>query len=377
MSSRYRCVPYAACIVLLSVLLVGCQPDPRDDPWQDWQPVPVHHAEFFHLMSRGTDRMLITFGPGGVGDTTGVFVMLGTDGQGAVPAQAVQITRPLERVALLSTTHASFISALGRSESVVGCAHLDRLRDPVVAGAARSGRIMEIGSAEGVDRERVLMLAPDALFTYPYGTEAQVAALGDLPVVPVAEYLERDPLGRAEWVRAFGVLLGREEMAAGIFDGIVGRYGRVKATVPTDARKPRVFFGSSWKGTWSVPSGQSYMAHLIADAGGQYLFADRGTPGNIDIDLEQVLQVGAQAACWGRIMDLDRPVTSSDVAGDDGRILGLPAFREHGAFYANSRESDIFGQAGLDPDVVLADLVQIFRPETAGDREPVYFRAVQ
>lgn len=293
-----------------------------------------------------------------------------------MPKGAVLIAHPLDRVALTSTTHASFISALHRADAVVGCAYLDRLRDPLVAARARSGKVEEIARADGLDRERVLMLAPDALFTYPYGNEGKANAFGKVPVIPVAEYLERHPLGRAEWVRAFGMLLGKGAAADSLFKGIAERYQRAVAGVPRDGT-PAVFFGSSWKGTWSVPAGNSYMDRLIADAGGHYLFSDRSAPGNIDIDLETVLQVGAKAEYWGRILALGRPVLVADVAGDDGRILDLPAFKDHGCFYANSEASDLFGQAGLEPDVVLLDLIAIFHPEPGNPREPVYFRSVQ
>lgn len=366
---------YAACLLLLGALS-ACGPQAKQDVWAGWEAVPVDHAEFFQLKHRGADRMLITFGPGGIGDTTGIFIVSpGPGGDG--PDGAVWIEGAVSRVALLSTTHASFISALGAADAVVGCAHLDRLRDPEVVRRAEAGDITEIRSAEGVDREKVLMLAPGALFVYPYGGEANLTAMGRLPVVPVAEYLERSPLGRAEWVRAFGMLLGRDGPAEELFSGIVDRYGRAKAKVPREGMSPRVFFGSSWKGTWSVPSGNSYMAHLITDAGGRYLFAERTDPGNIDINLEQVLEAGMRADRWGRIIDLERNVTEADVAGDDGRIQALPAFQGHGAFYANSRESDIFGQAGLEPDVVLQDLIRIFHPDLPSDRVPVYFRPVQ
>lgn len=373
MSRIWRRMARAA---LLPLALAACKPPARQAGWAGWERVPPHAAAFFQVWERGADRLLITFGPGGETDTTGLFAVADGGGPG-LPRGAVRLPRPLGRVALLSTTQASFIAALGRTETVVGCAHPDRLRDPHVRALADAGKIAEIGGAGGLDREKVLMLAPQALFAYPYGAEVNVAALGRLPVIPVAEYLERDPLGRAEWVRAFGVLLGEEERAAEVFDGIVRRYEQAKAGLPVDTGGPKVFFGSSWKGTWSVPPGNSYMAQLIRDAGGRYLYADRQAPGNIDLDLEQVLQGGRPAACWGRILDLERPVTKADVAGEDGRILALPVFQGHGVFYANSRESDLFGQAGLEPDVILLDLIGIFHPALRGGREPVYFKPVQ
>lgn len=363
--------------VLAAWVLAGCMPRPAGDGWAGWQRMPLHAAEFFQLWQRGGDRLLITFGPAGTTDTTGLFLVPGEGGGGEAPSGAVRVAQPLRRAALLSTTHASFLSALGRADAVVGCAHVDRLRDSLVLALARTGAIAEIGGAEGVDREKVLMLAPQALFVYPYGGGANLTALGPLPVIPVAEYLEPDPLGRAEWIRAFGVLLGRDSLAQARFAAILQRYGQVRASVPPGLPRPEVFFGSSWKGTWSVPSGRSYMARLIDDAGGHYLFDDRRTDGNINVDLEQVLLVGARAAFWGRVLDEQRPVRPGDVAGDDGRILALPAFRGHGAFFANSRTSDLFGQAGLEPDVVLQDLAAIFHPSLFPGHRPVYFRPVQ
>lgn len=345
--------------------------------WQGWQRDTVFHAQFFQLWHGEGGRMLLTFGPGGTADTTGVFVVGKVAEGGAAPHGAVVLERPLARVALWSTTHASFLSALGRAEAVVGCAYTKRLRDPQVAAMARAGKVAEIAMADGLDRERMLRLAPEALFTYPYGTEGKSDALGKLPVVPIAEYLEPTPLGRAEWVRAFGLLLGREDAARELFNGIASRYAAARSSLQQNGLGPQVFFGSSWKGTWSVPAGNSYMAHLIADAGGRYLFADRPATGNVDLGLEAVLTTGARAQRWGRILELDRPVTKADVAGDDRRVLDLPVFADTGVFYGNSAESDLFGQAALEPDAVLKDLIGIFRPAMAMGRKPVYFKPLQ
>lgn len=364
-------------ILLLLSASPGCGRRPPPAIGDGWAREPLRFARYFQLWERGAERMLLTFGPGGTADTTGIFVIGGNGPAAVLPRRAVRLAHPLGRVALMSTTHASFIAALGRAGAVAGCAHADRLRDPLVAALAQAGKLEELATADGLDRERVLMLGPDALFTYPYGNEGNLKALGNLPVVPISEYLEKHPLGRAEWVRAFGVLLGRERAADSLFRGIAERYQTALDAVAGEKARPSVFFGSAWKGTWSVPAGNSYMAQLIGDAGGRYLFADRQAVGNIDLDIETALTVGAGARFWGRILDQAPPVTASDVAGDDARILGLPAFQGHGAFCANSSESDVFGQAGLEPDVVLLDLVGIFHPGLAQGRKPVYFRPVQ
>lgn len=363
-----------AVLLAWAVFHSGCGSEEAAGSLAGWAPLPMHKARHFQLWERDAQRMLITFGPGGNTDTAGMFI-LGPPGPG--PAGAVYLGPALDRVALVSTTHASFFSILGRADAVVGCAYADRLRDTAVARLAAAGKLAEIAGPEGTDRERVLLLAPDALLTYPYGTGWSMPLRTGPPQVPIAEYLEPHPLGRAEWVRAFGLLLGEEQAADSIYQRIVQRYEAVQAELAIDSARPPVFFGSAWKGSWSVPAGNSYMAHLIADAGGHYLFAGHDAQGNIDIDLEQVLETGRKARYWGRILEQRGGVAAADVADHDDRILALPAFRDQGGFYANSMESDLFGQAGLEPDVVLRDLMAIFHPRHFPGHNAVYFRPVR
>ena len=358
-------------------LLASCSGSAPTSSFSGWTLRPAKHARYFQEWSRGDERLLITFGAGGVADTTGIYQLSPNGVFSAAPARTVRLKVPLTRVALHSTTHASYLSALGGSATVVACAHAGMLRDPALVALRDKGLITEIATGDGLDREQLAALRPAVLFSYPYGKTANDRAVPGVATVDVSEYLEPDPLGRAEWLKLFGTFLRKERVADSLFDAIAARYDSARSMVPPDAQRPSVFFGSSWKGTWSVPSGDSYMAKLIADAGAHYLFADRRSDGNIDIDLETALATGAKADFWGRILFLDHTATAADVAGDDARIMALPAFTEHHCFSANSAESDLFGEAGLQPDVVLLDLLGIFHPELAKGRAPVYFKPVQ
>ncbi len=371
--------PWRALWALVGVilLLVDCAaPDPSSQ-WSGWTLRPARYARFFQEWTHGDERLLITFGAGGDHDTTGIY-QLSPDGNFSPgPSHATRLQVPLERVVLRSTTHAPFFTALKAGGTVVGCAHADLLRDPAMVALRVAGRIKEIATGDGLDREQLVMLRPEVLFSYPFGKTASDQPIAGLTTVDIGEYLEPHPLGRAEWLNVFGLFLAKEHMADSLFAAIAMRYDSIRNMVPGNAQRPRVFFGSSWKGTWSVPAGNSYMAKLITDAGARYLFADRASEGNIDIDLETALATGAKADYWGRILAQEQSVTAADVAGDDDRITALPAFVEHHCFSGNSAESDLFGQAVLEPDSVLLDLLEIFHPELAEDHSPVYFKPVQ
>lgn len=345
-------------------LLAGCGPSVDRSSEADWSGIPNAYATHFELQVRGEDRRLVVFGPQGRKDTVGIYPFRGP---GAEPA-----LQGLERIVVLSTTHLSYFSALGAQGLVVGTAHTDQVRDPRSVAAIRAGTMQEVARADGVDRERLIALDPQVVFDYPFGkgdrNSASVAR-----TVNVGEYLEAHPLGRAEWLRFFGMLLNTEEKADSLFNAIVHRY-----TFLCDLRThlqgaPSVLFGSHWDGAWYAPAGNSYMATLIKDAGGSYVFSDSVSAGNINLSLERLLVLGDTVARFGVLLAHDGPVNRSLLVGGDPRIAQLNGVR-HGAFVGNSATHDLFGQALLEPDVVLRDLRCIIHPSTCVGHSGTYFQ---
>jgi iron complex transport system substrate-binding protein len=225
--------------------------------------------------------------------------------------------------------------------------------------------------------EQLVALEAGLLLTYPFGGGGQLGErLPGMVVLPVAEYLEPHPLGRAEWLRFFGVLFGKEEQADEHFRSIQQRYHAVRALLPADAAHPSVFFGSAWQGIWHVPGGDSYMATLLRDAGGAYRFAHRRGRDNNALNMEEVVNEALEADHWGMVLEVEGPVRKEDLTAGDERLQQFRAVRSAGLFAANSREADLFGKALLEPDLLLRDLLHLFHPERLPKHEPMYFRPV-
>jgi len=279
---------------------------------------------------------------------------------------------PLSRIAVVSTTHLSYLHALGGLDIVVGAAHLDRLVDPDLMTLVKDV-VPDIGTANGLDRELLVALAPQALLDYPFGQGDATNTLPSVPRIAVTEYLEEDPLGRAEWLRFFGVLLGRERTADSLYKAIAARYA---AALHSEGNAhPRVFFGSSWQGRWYVPPGNSYMAQLIADAGGEYCFSSIKAGENVAMDLEQVLDETARSDHFGAVLANSASTDPTVLAGGDRRIAGMKAVSQ-GGFVGNSARSDFFGRALLEPDLVLRDLRCIFHPTDCAGHAWRYFAPI-
>lgn len=349
-------------------LVMGCASSSGDTLGTTaWSALPNAHATHFELQVRGAERRVVVFGPEGRNDTVGKYVYRGSDSARSIPV-------PVGRVVVLSTTYLPFFGALNAVEQVVGMAYVNQIRDPRFSDAVAQGRLQEVSRADGVDRERLLSLAPQVVFDHPFGSgERRTGTFAN--TVLVTEYLEEHPLGRAEWVRFFGVLLGMEQRADSVFNAVEHRYEVLREMNAHLSRRPTVLFGSHWEGAWFAPAGNSYMATLINDAGGRYAFSDTMASGNIGLPLERLVAMGDTIDHLGVLLAAEGPVNKATLVGGDSRIMRLNCVR-HGAFVGNSAANDIFGQALLEPDEVLRDLRCIFHPGSCGGRQGRYFRAL-
>lgn len=342
--------------VVVAFAAIGChRPNAPDASARGWIQEHNTYATHFSILTLGDARRIVVTGNSGNTDTV-------TD---------IVLNAPLRRIAMVSTTHAAYISALGATDQVVACAHAADVRDQAMRAAIQAGRVTDIGTAADPDREQLISLDLDALLGFPFGGAGGTIGEIGVPVIQVAEYIEKHPLGRAEWIRFFGALLGREREADSIFNGIVERYEAIRRTVPRDSA-PLVLFGSTWQGQWYVPPGNSFMARLILDAGGRYLFANRQSDGNIALDMETMIHLGSEADAWGMITDVPDPVTATFCQGDD-RLRSFRSVRDQHLFAGSSSRTDLFGRASIEPDVVLLDMTCVLHPATCAGRRPVYY----
>ena len=78
-----------------------------------------------------------------------------------------------------------------------------------------------------------------------------------IKVIFNADYLENDPLGKAEWIKMIGALYSKEEMADSIFSTIESKYNQLKIFISENAdERPKVLLGLPFKDTWFISPGQ-------------------------------------------------------------------------------------------------------------------------
>jgi iron complex transport system substrate-binding protein len=221
------------------------------------------------------------------------------------------------------------------------------------------------------------MLSPDMVMGYTmnsdYGQFKKVEEL-NVPVVLNAEYLEKHPLGRAEWLKYMALFFNKEKEADSIFQSIEKEYLDTKALADGVKNKPTILSGIVYGDTWFLPGGQNYAAKLLRDAGYNYLWSENSSNGFLELSFESVYEKAHDAKFWigvGSFTSLD------EIEKADHRYAKFEPFKNRQVYTSNARKGSKGGSEFLElgylrPDIILKDLVKIAHPELLPSYE-LYF----
>jgi iron complex transport system substrate-binding protein len=360
-------------VALALCALAACREAPRGAA-----PVPadtLRYAEGFRLLSEGGVRVAEVVQRGGA---RARFVLV-PHGQAPPAGVAGTVVRvPVRRIVALSTTHLGLLARVGAADAIAGVAGTGWVNTPAVRAGLQSGRIADVGEPGVISTEAIAAARPDVVFAEEGGETARALAPLGVPVVPIAEYLEPHPLGRAEWMRFVAAFTGQDAEAKSAFDSTAARYERLRDRIAATSARPRVLVNTPFQGVWYVPGGQNFLVAYLRDAGADYPWAADTGRASLALSLEDVLTRAQDASVW-----LNVPVrTRAEVLAMDRRLGLFAAFRNgqlysHAARLSPGGGYDYFETGTVEPDVILAELVSILRPGFAPGRELVYYRKVE
>lgn len=334
------------------------------------------YAEGFAILSAGERSSILSIADpwqGAEGVRMNVFLSYG--GEPALNGfDGMVVDVPLQKVVCMSTSYIAFIDALGNADAVVGVSGVRFLHNEDVRVKAH-----EVGYDAHMNYELIASLKPDAVFVYGvWGENTQATAklkeLG-IPYIYIGEYVEQSPLGRAEWVVAFGEMFGRRAEAEVLFADVRDGYRAVQRDVAAAAEYPRVMFNAPFRDVWYLPAEGSYMGRLVADAGGRY-DAPKGNDESIAVGGERAYTMALKADVW---LNPGQAETMKDVLSDNPRFEDVPAVKNERVYNVNARTTpaggnDFWESGTVRPDVVLRDMTKILHPELLPDHELYYFR---
>lgn len=293
------------------------------------------------------------------------------------------IETPIRSIVTLSTTYLPHLASLGLLDTLAAVDRESYVYTDQVRRLLERGSVLEVGNSDALDVERLLAIDPDLVMTSALGPEDPVITAlerADIPVVINADWLETSPLGRAEWIRFVAALYDAEDEAEELFQGVTRRYREARRLLAAAQERPTVLLNAPYRGEWAVPAGDSYMAQLVADAGGEYLWSDTEGTGSIFLDLEEVFAVAGEAEYWLNLGFRWR--RRADVARSDTRLTQFAAYRSGAMYHYNRRvredgANDFWESGAGRPDILLRDIGRILHPELMEDHDLYYYRKLR
>jgi iron complex transport system substrate-binding protein len=290
---------------------------------------------------------------------------------------------PLKKIICMSTTYVAMISELGEEKSIVGVSGTDFVYSPGLAKNVANGSVADVGYEANLNKELILKLSPDLIMIYGIGSESsgyvgKIKELG-IKIIINADYLETDPLGRAEWLKLFGALYCKENLADSIYESEVDKYNKLKSNIHERVKyEPKVLLGLPFKDTWYVSPGNSYISRLITDAGGSYLWSDVNSEISMPYGIENVFLRGLKADFW---LNIGTVGSRKEISAIDQRLENLPCYKNDSLYNNNNRVTikggnDFWESGILYPHLLLKDIATILHPELFTDHELVYYRKI-
>ena len=272
------------------------------------------------------------------------------------------VRTPVKRALVYSSVHTSLLRELGAIDAVRGIVDRQYFVDSLLLADVDAGQVADCGNSMNPTVEKVIDMQPDAILLSPYqdASYGQITQL-DIPIIECADYLEYDPLGRAEWMKFYGLLVGQRERADSLYDAVVNAYDEVKQVAAKAASRPTVVTEMVISGVWSVPGGQSYMARIIRDAGGDYLWADDDNTGSLSLDFNQVLARAQQADYW--FLKWTNINSLKDLQGAYELNKEMEAFKNKRVYVCDTEKSRFFDRVPFHPDLLLREFAAIMHPE--------------
>ncbi len=290
---------------------------------------------------------------------------------------------PLKKIICMSTTHVAMISALGEENTISGMSGTSYIYSHSLIRNVKKGLIADIGYEANLNKELILKISPDLVMMYGIGSESAsyVAKIKELGVKVVfnADYLETDPLGKSEWIKLFGALYCKENLADSIYRSESETYNKLKTFISQNiSYRPNVLLGLPFKDTWYVSPGNSFISKLISDAGGDYLWQNSKSSISMPFGIENVYLDALRADYW---LNIGSVSSKNEISAVDRRLTDLPCFIRGNLFNNNKRTTmdggnDYWETGSIYPHLILKDIASILHRDIFSDIELYFYKKI-
>lgn len=338
--------------------------------------VALSYARQFSIVHADDYTTVTVFNPWREGEVYATYYLVKDNAVGT-PAGGDKVLIPVKSLVANSATHLGFLDLLGELPAVAGVCNAGFIYNPVIRKGIEEGDVQDLGDAFNLNIEKLLLLRPQAVMATAYNADdanSRKMKQTGLTLIYNIEWQEQTLLGRAEWIKFVGAFFDKGVLADSLFRMIERQYNDVKAKASEVARKPAILSGQDYRGSWSMPGGQSFSARLFGDAGGDYFYKSNTETGSVSTTIEEALLHFSKADVWVGV----QASTLEELGKTEPRYKLFKAFKTGNVYNTCKRTTatggnDYWEGAVVRPDLLLSDMIKILHPEVLPGYELTYF----
>lgn len=334
----------------------------------------IKYATGFDIVKTKDETKLIikTPYPGATEDVVYTIVSEKSSGEN-------EIQVPLKSIVVTSSTHIPALELLGVENKLVGFPNTDFISSLKTRELINENLVKELGHPDHINTETLLDLNPDLVMGFSINSSNKmfttIKKIG-IQVLLNGDWLETTPIGRAEWIKVYGVLFDKEKEADSIFNSIKNNYLEAKAIAKKAKNKPSLICGGLYKDVWYLPAGNSFEATFLEDANTNYLYKDSKGEGSLSLNIENVFEKGKDADIW---ISPGFYATLNDLEKNNVICSKMKAFKNKTIYSYNNTAGEkggiwYFELSPIRPDLVLKDLIKIAHPELLPNYEFTFYK---
>jgi iron complex transport system substrate-binding protein len=344
------------CFLLLTTLLISCDSETAETEKSEKE--LVRFAKHFSIVEENGKAHIKVFSP----DNGKVEHEISLD---------LNSSKPLERLAVLSSTHVGMMGKLSVIDKIVGISSSKYVYNPELLKRIKNKQVFELGEESQIPVESILNSNCEAIIysgfgkTFPHQKQLKTAGV---ECIANYDWRELHPLGKAEWILLFGYLTGKEKEAHTYFNIVVAEYQKLLKIAQKANTKPSVISGNMWGDSWNAPSGESFNAQLFRDAYCNYVYRDSEGSGSIFLTLEKVISENENTKFW----------FNTGIPNLNDILLAQPKLQYFGPVKSNniydysSAGNRFWENSACEPHKVLSDYLKILHPGL-NIEAPLYF----
>lgn len=287
------------------------------------------------------------------------------------------VRTPLESNVVFTAPHCQLMYELGCKNAITGVCDKDYINIPDIKervklsdGKASTSDtdkvIIDCGSSMQPNIERIIALKPEGLFISPFENSGGYGKLDKLhiPIIETADYMETSPLGRAEWMKFYGLLFKSEERSDSLFSSIEKEYMTLKAEAAKLPQGLSILTERKMGSVWYVPGGKSTMGILLKDANAKYIFADDTHSGSLAYGPERILSKGTQIDVWAFKYFGGKALSKNDLLAEYEGYKVLKAFNSNSIYQVDTSTQPYFELTSFHPEILLREFIILAHPKT-------------